>query len=219
MTAPMTAPMPAPPALIPMTQVRCEVGALVTLGPAKYGERRYVPLGGGTVQGPELNGTLVEGGVTGKIGNWTIFGGVNWQQGGAYRSTMGGQIGVRYTFGKAAPAPAPVAPAPAKTCADLDDDGDGVNNCNDTCPNSTAGQAVGPDGCPVPLTIDLRGVHFDFDKDALRPDSIAILDEAVAILQRNPSLKVEVAGHTDECGADGYNQGLSDRRARAASMP
>ena len=63
MTAPMTAPMPAPPALIPMTQVRCEVGALVTLGPAKYGERRYVPLGGGTVHGPELNGALVEGGV------------------------------------------------------------------------------------------------------------------------------------------------------------
>ena len=59
----MNAPMPAPPALIPMAQVRCEVGALVTLGPAKYGERRFVPLGGGTVQGPELNGTLVEGGV------------------------------------------------------------------------------------------------------------------------------------------------------------
>ncbi len=55
--------MPAPPVLVPMTQIRCEVGALVTLGPAKYGERRYVPLGGGTVQGPELNGTLVEGGV------------------------------------------------------------------------------------------------------------------------------------------------------------
>ena len=55
---------PAPPALLPMTRVRCEVGALVTLGgPAKYGERRFVPLGGGTVQGPELNGTLVEGGV------------------------------------------------------------------------------------------------------------------------------------------------------------
>ena len=54
---------PAAPALIPMTQVRCAVGPLVSLGAAKYGERRYVPLGGGTVQGPELNGTLVEGGV------------------------------------------------------------------------------------------------------------------------------------------------------------
>ncbi len=46
-----------------MTQVRCEVGALVTLGPAPTGERRYVVLGGGSVRGPELNGTLVEGGI------------------------------------------------------------------------------------------------------------------------------------------------------------
>jgi hypothetical protein len=46
-----------------MTHIRCEVGALVSLGPAPTGERRFVPLGGGTVQGPELNGTLVEGGV------------------------------------------------------------------------------------------------------------------------------------------------------------
>jgi hypothetical protein len=34
--------------------VRCEVGALVTLGPAPLGERRYVPLLGGSVQGPGL---------------------------------------------------------------------------------------------------------------------------------------------------------------------
>ena len=59
----MSTPLPAPPALVAMTRVRCEVGALVTLGPAQYGERRYVPLGGGSVSGPELNGTLVEGGV------------------------------------------------------------------------------------------------------------------------------------------------------------
>jgi OOP family OmpA-OmpF porin len=65
---------------------------------------------------------------------------------------MGGQIGVRYTFGgeTAAPPPPPPPPAPAKTCADLDDDGDGINNCDDKCLGSTAGQAVGPDGCPVP---------------------------------------------------------------------
>ena len=56
-------PMPPPPALLPMTHIDCEVKSLVTLGPGPYGERRYVPLGGGTVQGPELNGALVEGGV------------------------------------------------------------------------------------------------------------------------------------------------------------
>ena len=54
---------PAPPALVPMTQVRCEVGALVSLGAGPWGERRYVPLGGGTVRGPELSGSVVEGGV------------------------------------------------------------------------------------------------------------------------------------------------------------
>jgi len=58
----MTA-LPAAPALVPLTQVRCEVGTLVSLGAAKYGERRYVPLLGGTVAGPELNGRIVEGGV------------------------------------------------------------------------------------------------------------------------------------------------------------
>src|SRR5262245_28378977 len=59
----MTPILPDPPALLPMAQVRCEVGALVSLGPAKYGERRYVPLRGGTVAGPELNGRIVDGGV------------------------------------------------------------------------------------------------------------------------------------------------------------
>ncbi len=46
-----------------MTHIRCEVDALVSLGAAPSGERRFVPLGGGTVRGPELNGTLVAGGV------------------------------------------------------------------------------------------------------------------------------------------------------------
>jgi hypothetical protein len=55
--------LPPPPALLPLTQIRCDVGALVSLGPAPLGERRYVPLGGGSVRGPELNGTLVEGGI------------------------------------------------------------------------------------------------------------------------------------------------------------
>ena len=79
----------------------------------------------------------------------------------------------------------------------MDDDGDGVNNCNDKCPGSQAGQTIGPDGCPVPVSIDLKGVNFDFDKSTLRPDAVAILGEATEILKRYPDLRVEVAGHTD----------------------
>ena len=108
-------------------------------------------------------------------------------------------------------APAPVAPS----CADLDDDGDGVNNCDDKCPDSQPGQTIGPDGCPVPVSIDLKGVNFDFDKSNLRPDAVAILSEATQILVRYPDIRVEVAGHTDLCGKDDYNQKLSERRATA----
>ena len=56
-------PFSNPPALVPMAQVCCEVGTLVSLGRGRWGERRYVPLLGGTVSGPELHGTIVEGGV------------------------------------------------------------------------------------------------------------------------------------------------------------
>ena len=60
-------PTPAAPGLVRMAQVRCEVGALVSLGAAPLGERRYVPLTGGTVVGPELNGEIVPGGVDWQI--------------------------------------------------------------------------------------------------------------------------------------------------------
>ena len=63
-----------------------------------------------------------------------------------------GYAGFSFLFpigAEAVAAPEPVV-VPQKTCADLDDDGDGVNNCNDKCPGSAAGEAIGADGCPVP---------------------------------------------------------------------
>ncbi|HRF83377.1 MAG TPA: OmpA family protein, partial [Pseudoxanthomonas sp.] len=67
---------------------------------------------------------------------------------------------------------------------------------------------------PAPITIDLKGVNFDFDKATLRPDALAILGDAAEILRRYPELRVEVAGHTDLCGPEAYNQKLSERRAK-----
>ena len=110
------------------------------------------------------------------------------------------------------PTPAPT-PAPAD-CSTLDDDKDGVNNCDDKCPTSAAGEAVGADGCAQAIVIDLRGVNFAFDRAELTAESTAILDQAVDVLNRYPALKVEVAGHTDSVGTDAYNQGLSERRAK-----
>jgi OmpA-OmpF porin, OOP family len=147
--------------------------------------------------------------------SYTAEGGVH-QQEESYFGDVLASVGVIIPLGAAAAAaPPPAPPAPANTCADMDDDGDGVNNCDDKCPGSQAGQTIGPDGCPVPVSIDLKGVNFDFDKSTLRPDAVAILSEATEILKRYPDLKVEVAGHTDSVGTDAYNQGLSERRAKA----
>ena len=41
---------------------------------------------------------------------------------------------------------------PAQVCGgDADSDGDGVTNCNDRCPGTLRGEAVDPDGCPLPV--------------------------------------------------------------------
>jgi len=55
-----------------------------------------------------------------------------------------------FPLGEREEAVVPVVAPPVVDCSTLDDDGDGVNNCNDKCPGSPAGQSVGPDGCPVP---------------------------------------------------------------------
>lgn len=82
------------------------------------------------------------------------------------------------------------------------------------CPPAKPGQIIGPDGCPMDVVIDLRGVNFDFDSAKLRPDAIATLDEAVSILKRYDTIRVEVAGHTCSIGDEAYNQRLSERRAK-----
>lgn len=56
---------PPPPTLLPFARIRCDVGAVVTLGPAPLGERRFVPILGGTVTGPGLSGRIMPGG-----GDW-----------------------------------------------------------------------------------------------------------------------------------------------------
>jgi hypothetical protein len=46
-----------------MARIHCRVQDLVSLGDLPQGERRYVPLTGGQVAGPELQGTVMDGGV------------------------------------------------------------------------------------------------------------------------------------------------------------
>ena len=41
------------------------------------------------------------------------------------------------------------------------------------------------------------------------------LDKVVELLQKNPTLKIEIAGHTDNKGDKKYNQSLSQKRAES----
>lgn len=110
-----------------------------------------------------------------------------------------------------APAPAPVEVAPA---GPADSDGDGVTDDKDRCPDSAAGKPVDPEGCTILKVLTLKGVNFEVNSDQLKPESAAVLDEAVAALNAEfPEARIEVAGHTDASGDAAYNQDLSQRRA------
>ncbi len=61
--------------------------------------------------------------------------------------------------------------------------------------------------------IVLNNVLFDFDKYDLRSESTVELDKWVKFLTANPSLKIEILGHTDNKGTAEYNYTLSDNRA------
>jgi len=58
-------------------------------------------------------------------------------------------------------------------------------------------------------------VHFDFDRYSLRPEATRALDEAIATLQANPDLNIEIEGHTCNIGTAEYNLALGERRATA----
>ena len=69
---------------------------------------------------------------------------------------------------------------------------------------------------PAPKKIIiLRGVNFGFDSAKLTPESRAILDKHVAVLEEEQHVRAEIAGHTDSSGPEDYNQGLSERRAKS----
>ena len=66
-------------------------------------------------------------------------------------------------------------------------------------------------------TLRDRPLHFDRDRSAVTPASAAIIKGIAAIAARCPAEKLEVGGHTDNIGSEGYNQALSERRAVAVA--
>lgn len=61
----------------------------------------------------------------------------------------------------------------------------------------------------------LQNIQFEFNSAALTADSESGIQILTTFLKRNPELKVELAGHTDNVGNDNYNLKLSFDRAEA----
>jgi OmpA-OmpF porin, OOP family len=64
-------------------------------------------------------------------------------------------------------------------------------------------------------SIALYGIYFDIDKSDVNPDSDKTLDEIASLLKIDRSLKLEIAGHTDNTGSAEHNMTLSQARAQA----
>lgn len=103
-----------------------------------------------------------------------------------------------------------------------DTDGDGYVDPEDDCPYRPENYNgyEDEDGCPdeLPQEVEnfmgvLEGIHFDFDKATIRPESEPTLHEALNVMNNYPGLRVAIIGHTDSKGNDSYNMKLSHRRA------
>ena len=69
----------------------------------------------------------------------------------------------------------------------------------------------------VGQAITLDNVYFDQSAYTLRPESYAQLDKLATTMIRNPKLKVEIGGHTDNVGDARLNLALSENRAKVIS--
>jgi len=139
-----------------------------------------------------------------------------------YRATLGLEIPlgrvVEHVIEVPGPPAAPIVETVIKEVARpwVDSDGDGVDDEHDLCPNTPKGLKVDAHGCVIPgQQIELNGVTFEFNKARLSANAQTILDTIAPAFPGQPTLKVEIAGHTDSIGSAAANLTLSQKRAEA----
>jgi len=96
-------------------------------------------------------------------------------------------LGLRYALFTPAPPAPPVAPAPA------------------------------PMAAPAPAPAKTYLVFFDWDKSTLTPRALTIIAQAASDSKTGGTTTLDVSGYTDTSGTPVYNQGLSERRAKAVA--
>ena len=63
--------------------------------------------------------------------------------------------------------------------------------------------------------LELKDILFESNSSTLSDISFVELERVIKLMNENPTLKVEVAAHTDDVGSDSYNKVLSDKRANS----
>lgn len=64
--------------------------------------------------------------------------------------------------------------------------------------------------------IQIENIYYDYNKFDIRPDAALELDKVVTLLNKYPTMEIELRSHTDARGKDEYNAKLSDNRAKSA---
>jgi OmpA-OmpF porin, OOP family len=91
---------------------------------------------------------------------------------------------------------------------------------------SKADVPVKPAAAPVDATVcqqllsDLLAkgtIRFESGLSTLDPDSSGLLDHLIETALRCPTINIEIAGHTDADGPEGFNKALSEKRAEVVT--
>ncbi len=82
---------------------------------------------------------------------------------------------------------------------------------------TTAEKPTSTEGSPKieDKPIILKNVFFETGKADLMRESMTELNKLKLLLQENPTMRIEIRGHTDNVGTDADNQILSEKRAKA----
>lgn len=103
-----------------------------------------------------------------------------------------------------------------------DSDGDGVLDSEDRCAETPPGSEVDSVGCPVLIDIaavevTLEGAFRSGTWD-LTPSAEKTLDGVARVMLGHPTLRIEIAGYTDNVGEERRNLWLSQTRADAVKL-
>lgn len=86
-------------------------------------------------------------------------------------------------------------------------------NISTTAPDETFVAEIPLQPIEANASVVLKNIFFNTGKSDLKPESIVELNNIVTLLNENPTLRIQIIGHTDNVGSDKDNLKLSNDRA------